>query len=360
MRTLVLVAALLLSSVAGAQEIIAYHASWMGDAWRQYDLGRFRRILFFDVVAGNDGRLAQTNGWPERWEGLRQQAAAQGVAVDPVVTVLGLEPFKAIFGDPAARARLLEACVGLARDGGLHLDVEVFEAPAAAEVEGFRQFVAALRQAMDKPPRRSLTAFVHAGGQLYSARELAYLDEVVVQGYDVYWAEAPTAGPVALLDGDSIAAWRPAAEAMTKAGVMRKKLFFSTPLYGYEWPVASDQPRAPSRGKARITTYAPVSADQLPDLRVNALSRVAALGLRREAGSDVPWYAWQEQDGWWQGWFDDALSLRKRLDFVRAGGYGGVAFFVLGYDGGALVEAARNAFRAPARPAGNAGPEPGR
>jgi hypothetical protein len=61
--------------------------------------------------------------------------------------------------------------------------------------------------------------------------------------------------------------------------------------------------------------------------------------------SGSPWYAFRDRDGWRQGWFDDAVSLAPRLDFVRKGGYRGVAVFVLGYDNGELLGSIRAAFR---------------
>lgn len=361
MRVLIFFVLLGFCILARGQEIIAYHAYWMGDVWRQYDLGKFRRILFFDLAVDPSGRLTQKNGWPEKWMDLRQQALVRGVPVDPVVTVLGREVFSAVFGSADARALFLSECVALAREsGGLHLDVEVFEPVEAAHLEAFRIFLADLRRSLDTPPRRFLSAFIPSAGDLYSPKELAYLDEVVAQGYDVHWAEAPTAGPVALLRGESAAAWETAAGKLLRGGVAPEKLFFSTPLYGYEWPVVSDEPRAASRGPARIVTYAPVGADLLPDIRLNALTRVAVHGLRREPGSETPWYVLRDSDGWWQGWYDDAISLRKRLVFVREGGFGGVAFFVLGYDGGALLEVARDVLKVPARRASDARPATGR
>jgi len=130
-----------------------------------------------------------------------------------------------------------------------------------------------------------------------------------------------------------------------RQGVSPRRIVFSTPLYGYEWPTVSGEAGAATRGSAAILTYAPVPATLLPDLRLDALSRAAQFGLRRDTGSGAPWYAFRDEQGWRQGWFDDPASLAPRLDFVRAANYRGVALFVLGYDGGALLEAIGAAFR---------------
>ena len=333
-------------------EIWAYSAYWMRDAWRMYDLGAFRRILFFDLIAGADGAIADRHGWPEQWEDLRRRAGEARVPVDPVVSVIGKSAFSAIFARAEARTRLAAEIVAVARDSnGVHLDIEVFEAVRHEELVAFRAFLRELRAALDAPPRKTLTAFVATASGLYGAEELRHLDAVVVQGYDVHWREGPSAGPVAALDAPSPAAWRPAAETLVRQGVPPARIVFSTPLYGYEWPTVSGEARAATRGAGDIVTFAPLPHSLLPDLRVSALARAAEHGLRREPGTRTPWYAFNDANGWRQGWFDDAASLAPRLDFVRAGGYRGVALFVLGYDGGLLLEAMQSRFREPGAPA---------
>src|SRR5258706_14089891 len=345
-----------LAQARGA-EIWAYNAWWMGDAWRTYDLAAFGRLLFFDLEIARDGRIENRHGWPERWEALRAQARRARVPLDPVVTLLTNEAFTALFSSPAARTRLLSEVTALARgSGGVHLDIEVVEGVQAAELESYRRFVEALRKELDRPPRKILTAFVSAINILYDARSLALLDAIVAQGYDVHWKDSARAGPPAMLEGDSPAAWRTSALALSAQGVSSRKVLFSTPLYGYEWPTVSGEARAATRAQAAIITYAPVPPSLLPDIRGNALSRAAEHGLRRETATGAPWYAFRDRDGWRQGWFDDAVSLAPRLDFVQRGDYLGVALFVLGYDGGALLESIQARFRGGSAAAAGARP----
>jgi hypothetical protein len=333
---------------SGRQEIWAYVAHWMGDSWRVHDLRAFHRLIFFDIEAGTDGRIKDRHGWPERWEEFRSRARAARVPLDPAITVIGTPAFSALFGNPEARTRLVTEIARLSRhSSGVHLDVEVFETmPSAREVQGFRQFVADLRKALDATPRKILTAFVPVAGDLYGPKEIAMLDTIVAQGYDVHWREAPNSGPVALLDGSLAGAWVQTSQKLAALGAAPRKILFSTPLYGYEWPTVSAEPRAKTRAPGAIITYAPTPSALLPDLRVSALARAAEHGLRREPGSGAPWYAFRDRDGWRQGWFDDPVSLAPRLRFVTNGDYRGVALFVLGYDGGALLDTVQAHFKA--------------
>ena len=342
---------------ATRQEIWAYHAYWMGDAWRNHDLRAFERLLFMDLPIGKNGRVQDTRGWPDQWATLRARARAANVQIDPAFTILTPDVFTAVFSSPAARRRLVADIVFLARfSRGVHLDIEVYEDVPAAAVEGYRTFLVELRRALDTKPGKILTAFVPAGSSVNGAAELALFDAIIAQGYDVHWKLSPNTGPVAVLDGESQATWRTAASLLSEKRVPPNKILFSTPFYGYEWPTVSGEPRAATRGEAAIITYAPVSAAILPDIRTNALSRTRQHGLRRDMASGSPWYAFRDKEGWRQGWFDDHISLAPRLDFVRKGGYRGVAVFVLGYDNGELLGSIRSAFREKSAPAGGASP----
>jgi spore germination protein YaaH len=342
---------------ATTQEIWAYHAYWMGDAWRQYDLRAFGRMLFMDLPIGKNGRVQDTRGWPDQWSRLRAGARAANVQIDPAFTILTPEVFIAVFSKPEGRKRLLADILFLARfSRGVHLDFEVYDAVPPAVMENFNAFLVDLRRALDANPRKILTAFVPASSAIFGEPQLALLDAVIVQGYDLHWRESPNAGPPALLDDESPAAWRTAAQLLAQRGVPPAKLLFSTPFYGYEWPTVSGEPRAATRAIGNVITYAPVPASILPDIRVSALARIREHGLQRDMGSGTPWYKFRDRDGWRQGWFDDPISLAPRLDFVRRGGYRGVAVFVLGYDNGELLGSIRSAFRERSAPAGGGNP----
>src|ERR1043165_5573486 len=80
-------------SRAPSQEVWAYHAYWMGDTWRSYDLRAFGRLLFMDLPVGKNGRVQDTRGWPDQWSRLRAAARAANTQIDPAFTILTPEIF---------------------------------------------------------------------------------------------------------------------------------------------------------------------------------------------------------------------------------------------------------------------------
>src|SRR5690606_20894095 len=151
------------------------------------------------------------------------------------------------------------------------------------------------------------------------------------------WSNGPTAGPVSPLAGWEGVNWEAILARYLALGVPRDKIVLTVPFYGYEWPTASDRPGAPTRGLATTITYAPVSADYLPLIRVNAREQVRRHGARRDPVSRSPYYVYRGTDGWYQGWYEDAESLQAKYAFIRRERLAGIAIFLLGYDGGELV-----------------------
>ena len=66
-----------------------YYPWWMRDYWRSHDLSIYDRVKFFEIEVGDDGRLAERNGWPRQWAALQQHVRGWGGKVD-VTSQLGL------------------------------------------------------------------------------------------------------------------------------------------------------------------------------------------------------------------------------------------------------------------------------
>ncbi len=56
--------------------------------------------------------------------------------------------------------------------------------------------------------------------------------------------------------------------------------------------------------------------------------------LRYEPAGQIPWYRFAKNSQWYQGWYDDSLSLALKYDLALNENLGGIGFWALGYDGG--------------------------
>jgi spore germination protein YaaH len=337
---------------AQAQRVLGYHAWWMQDSWQDFDLGLYDKILFFEFAVQPDGSVGETHGWPDRWAPLIDAVHRAGGKVAPTFAILDPVLFSTVLGDNGARNRLKSTILDMVTSAGAdgaHLNFEIFEPSSSAARAGFTSLAQDLRHDL-KAYRESaeLTLFIPGfdHGEAYDEVALATVaDYLIVQGYDMHWLNGPTAGPVAPVSGWAGASWEGITSRFASLGIPGDKITMAVPYFGYEWPTVSGLPGAATRGEGVPITFAPVSGDLLPLIRIAARDRAARHGIRRDPVSGSPYYSYQGTSGWYQGWFEDAESMRAKYRFVNRRGLGGVAVFLLGYDGGLLEPILREEFR---------------
>jgi spore germination protein len=336
--------------VAGAGQPVLPHALgylpwWMAPGWRQTPWRMLDRLVLFDAPVGDDGAVAERD-----W--LRRAADFRGISVDLALTLMKEEQFERVFGDRAARARLLADCVRVLSEpaiGGLHLDFEGYRPVATGGVAAFRDWLAALdgkRREMGK----SLSAFFPASDSfsIYGAGAAEAMDYWVAQIYDAHWKESKLTGPLVTRDEANPVAVQRALARLAALKVPPGRVLLSVPLYGWQWPSDSDRPGAAADGAARLLTFAPTPEALMPNDRLAATELARLHGLRRDR-EHTPYFAYRDGAQWLQGWYEDAASLTRKFGPERGRGYAGLAFFPLGYDKGEIVDAMLRWWRAEPR-----------
>jgi spore germination protein YaaH len=322
--------------------VAGYHPYWAGNAWASYPFDALTELYFFELEVAGNGSFLDAHGWPADWRALVDRARSSGVQVTPTISMHSPTAFASLFTNVVAVDRLVNGIVALldATPGltGVHLDLEVFQPVPLAARDGFTAFVAKLANRLRaREPRPVLSVFTLAydDDDVYNERALAELaDYLVVQGYDLHARDDARAGPTAAVAGWGRLNWGNVVDRFVAMGVPPRRIVMAVPLYGYQWPTESGEPGAMTRGPGVI---APLTAppNVLPDLP-RARAQAAVHGVRRDTVSGSPFYAFRDTNGWVQGWFEDAQSLRAKYEFVRRRGLGGVAIFPLAYGDGEL------------------------
>jgi len=329
--------------------VVGYHPYWMNDSWKSYDYSALDQILFFDVSLDSDGTIKERNGWPDRWNDLRNEAGKKEISIVPTVSILDSDTFLRLFENPDHVITLRETLVSLVQETapkGLHLDFEMYDPVTSYVRRAFTRFVRNLRSDLTAiRPDVMLTMFSLGFDENNVYDELVlseYVDYFVVQGYDLHWINDSYAGPIAPLRGWDWKNWNSIVQRYGSLGIPKKKLVMGVPYYGYEWPTEDEHIGSKTRGPGIITTFAPLP---LPDAPVSALERVNKYGSRRDAESGSPYYVFNDSTGWYQGWYEDAESLSEKYEFVKQQRLGGIAIFPLGYGDETLAAALQEAFR---------------
>lgn len=331
-----------------SQTAIGYVGWWLPNGWRTVTELPLERLHFFDIAITESGELGDRHGWPDQWGDLLAHAANKEIPIDVTLTLMDARIFHRVFSSSTAVSTLLEQTLALASlpsVAGIHLDVEMYGVLDASDVAAYRGFVRSLIKRLgDLRPAKSTSVFLPFQSQsyLYDTTSLQGISHVVIQGYDAHWLESKNAGPIAPLDGPYALTWKKAVAYADGIGIPRALQFMGYPLYGYEWKVlGAASPNATTQGKGVVTTFAPqkTGVQTGEPLNVSVIQRVISHGATFDPVSASSYYTYRTDQGQrWIGWFEDWWGLGKKAAYVSQTQLGGLAFFLLGYDDGVLVQ----------------------
>lgn len=335
---------------ASPPAVLGYLPWWMAAGWRELRLRPFSRLVLFDGPIRADGAL-ERRPWQKLAPGLAAHAQARGLGLDLALTLLGEHDFERVFARAAPRERLLNECARYLGEGmlaGLHLDIEGYSAASDTAIAGFRGWLAELHESA-AAKGRTLSAFFPASDEFhaYDVQAAGRIAWWVAQIYDAHWAESKATGPLVTRSEANAVGVPRALARLAALDVPRSRVLLSVPLYGWQWAAVSERPGAAALGKARLLTYAETPRALMPNDRLAASTLAARHGLQRDA-EQTPYYAYRDNKHWVQGWYEDVASLTHKLAPERLRGYGGLAFFPLGYDRGEIIEPLLRWWRSPA------------
>lgn len=232
-----------------------------------------------------------------------------------------------LVNDPDLRRRHVEALVEqvvLHRWDGLDIDYENLR---VEDRDAYVGFLRELEQELDDVGAHLSVTLQATTGPVQDgpAAALDYaaigrtVDEVRVMAYDHAWSgSAP--GPVAPIG------WvRDVVDHVTEH-VPRDKVLLGVGLYGYDW----------ADGGGTYRTWA----------ELTALAASEGAEIRRDPASASPWFRYDAADGSRHTvWFEDARSLRRKLELARSAELGGVFLWQLGGEDPAGWPQVRDALR---------------
>lgn len=345
LRCLVLLLALWhLSAASQPLKAFAYLGWWMPQSWRSVPLEQLDRLFFFELKVAATGEIVDRHGWPEDWGDLQTAADQNGIPIDLTLTLFESSDFNTLFSTDEAANRFQKNCLELAAFSavsGLQLDFEIYNGATKEAIERFRRVLQSLSKGLHElRPSRQLSVFVPVKSEtpLYDSATLKLMNTVVLQSYDTHYRSSAHAGPVAPLQGADVLTWKSAVVDGFSLGVRPDQMVLTFPFYGYEWLVEDTKIRSKTLKSGVTTTFAAVPLEQLPDIDINVTERATRFGAQHDPASGSSYYKFKNEQGQWvEGWFEDWWSLGRKFDFLTQEKLSGVAFFILGYDKGELL-----------------------
>ena len=304
------------------REVFGYHPYWMGTSWQNYNYNLISTIAYFSAEATATGTLSNLHGWPVA--GLINLAHTNGVNVVLCVTLFDNGDLVTLLSNPSYRQNLINNLLTQVQAGnadGVNVDFESFP---SSQKQNMVQFITDLTSTFHAEiPGSQVTLATPAvdwnNGWDYNA--LATIsDGLFIMGYNYYYGGSSTTGPIAPLYANGISVSWTINDYLNKTNNQSDKLMIGCPYYGFEWPTSSGSSGASTIGNGSAKFYA--------EMEGNALS----YGKLWDESSQTPWYRYQNPN-WYQGWYDDSLSLSYKYDYAIENDLLGVGIWAMGYDG---------------------------
>ena len=154
----------------------------------------------------------------------------------------------------------------------------------------------------------------------------SYLDAIFLMGYDYHGVTSATTGAVSPYDDPNQYDVTDAVNVLSKYYPL-DKIILGLPLYGCKWLVKTEPDDAqPS------TPVSDIKQSKAIDFK-DAAHDAKIYGRLWDDNSNTPWYKYQSDGNWYQGWYDDEESLGIKIDYAVDSGLLGFGFWALGYEG---------------------------
>jgi spore germination protein YaaH len=319
------------------KEVFGYLPYWFANRWAQVDMRLVSTIAYFSGEIAADGSIGTTHGWPKisgdpsataDVVNMINAAHTAGVKVVLCFTNFTGSEIDAIVSNAIYRNTFIQQSLAIVRAGngdGININFEGINSSSKAALT---QFMNALADSFHTNIPGSQvscapTDFDTRSGDWDLAALSAKVDLFFFQGYGYGWSGGPTATPVGLLPNTSF--WGSTNSTtlfnFALARIPAAKVVLGVPHFGYRWPTTTGDVKSATAGTGVAIYY--------PD----ALGYAANYGRQWEVNALNPWYRYQANGQWYQGWYDDPESMSYKYQFVLEKNLRGVGMWSLGMDG---------------------------
>ena len=298
---------------------------WTDPADYQPDWDELTHVSVFSLTAQSDGSLYEGN--IDHYDDVK--ASAQGTDTKVTLTVAqfdqDVQDEILAYHKQELADNIVDALDEYGADG-VNIDIEFVRETNSltgeSNVDLMEELLDIIYEDVKDQDEDHHISFCAAGSveEVYRNQQLSeYADHVFLMGYDYHWGGASNTGPVSPYDSNDHF------DVTDSMDILRdyypdEQLVLGLPFYGYEWPAESDEPGAETQGDGESV------------FMVDALDKADENGRNWHEDSSVPWYAYEEDGQWYQGWYDDEESLQIKWEYVRDEGFAGTGFWALGYE----------------------------
>jgi len=318
-------------------EVYTWYPYWMGDVWKSYDLNLISTISFFsyniDPKTGNYMNPAQIKQWRET--DLLDSAKKHNTKVLLSLALEGEGNHLEYLDNEASWNTTIDSIADLLKERDADgIEIEFMDIPLEMD-EKFLRFVASLKENLDYrfiTKQMTLSLVIPAAPDEFPF-DLEKLDESVdlfiVKGLD-YHEEDGTVAAVAPLRNETTGGPSLETTLLTylAKGLNPEKSILALPLYGSQWSGTFD----PEEGYYTTNFERKVTLSEVSRV-FQSKDSVYKITPTLDETTMTNYFFLEFQDNTSiEGWYDDSLTLSKKMDFALVNKFKGVGLWALGYD----------------------------
>ena len=318
-------------------EVYTWYPYWMGDVWKSYDFNLISSISFLsyniDPKTGSYLNPAQIKQWRET--DLLDSAKIHKTKVLLSLALEGEENHLEFLKNEKAWTTTLDSITVLLKERDADgIEVEFIDIPLDLEPK-FLDFVAQLKENLSYrfiTKKLTLSLVIPAAPDKFPF-DLRKLDESVdlfiVKGLD-YHEEDGTLAAVAPLRNET--AGGPSLEntllTYLDRGLNAEKSILALPLYGSQWAGTFD----PEEGFYTTNFERKVTLSEVNRV-FQSKDSIYKIEPTLDETTMTQYFFLEFQDNTSiEGWYDDSLTLSKKMDYALVNKFKGVGLWALGYD----------------------------
>jgi spore germination protein YaaH len=283
--------------------------------------------------------LLQTDNLKDHLQALKEK----GNKLSLLVHLSNQEDIETLLENPKKNAQnLINEVIPIIKEyrfDDLNLDIEYFQKVEPEFQNNFTQFVRQIKSQLNTNTSATLTIDIIPMSlveqRMTNIKDIQPLaDYIVLMAYDYHYIYSYLAGPVAPAGGAGIEREYDIEKTLQVFlnYAPREKIYLGIPLYGYSFETISNQPNAPAiPGGTSILTSANIE---------KTLEECDECQIQYGRYSKEPYIIYQpEGKNYYKVvYFEDALSLQKKLSLAQKYHLHGVALWAIGYEDNKILE----------------------
>ncbi|MEI6532778.1 MAG: glycosyl hydrolase family 18 protein [Candidatus Roizmanbacteria bacterium] len=328
-------------------QIIGFQPYWLFSTANTTYHSYIHTFSYFGLVINTDGSIKKlTNhteeepGWTtlnlDKTQSLLKQLSDHKVQKSLVIHLASEDDIIELMKDPKVNAQtLLKEIIPIMENNSftnLNIDIESFIAQPQERRKAFTTFVQKISEAVHK---KNITLTLSVAPKALTYPFLTdipslskYTDTFVFMTYDYHYTGSSYAGPVAPIGGAGENREMDVETSIQEALKIlpSQKVYMGVPFYGYEWDTLSNIPGSPTVFGTGKTASNRRITNMLKDCAT------CITGIEKEG--QQPYVITPSEDGKYfiQYFYEDAVSLQKKIDLAKKYKLGGIAIWALGYE----------------------------